>query len=168
MGTNSKIDYLTYLFEKFTFEEINEDNISEIEDFLLLVLDSNNNTIFSEILWYNFLLLLKSKDNHSFYLGKLIKEAEEKSLRVFYHAIMHTSTINEKDLKCSNKHYKRCVKKEFDQNGNLYQREYKIDDEGNFIELISETPITDTIRLNNINLSNIYEDNMKKVQENDL
>ena len=49
METNNRIDYLTYLFEKFTFEEINNNNLFELETFLISVLDDKDNSIFLKI-----------------------------------------------------------------------------------------------------------------------
>ena len=67
----------------------------------------------------------------------------------------------------STQHYKRCIKKELDGNGKLHQKEYKINDDGDFVELIKDIPITDSIRLSNSNAATIYEANMK-LNENEL
>lgn len=176
MERNQFIDCLTLLFNEVSINGIYENILEDIEAFLILCLDNEeNNFIFNFSPFYQFVLLLKRQDKISRFLRVLLDEIEMKSIRLYYQNSIESKdkfepVFNEvlptfTNIKLPEKgKYKICTQRD---GGKMIY--YKVDSTGRAIEKIKEE-INPLIDFNNSALSEIYENTLKnqKINENDL
>ena len=84
MDINNTRDNLNTLFQEIVSTSVNDTNISQIETFLINIIDGKDYEIFSDLTFINLIFLLDSSTQTTFLLKHLINEIKQKSLRLLY------------------------------------------------------------------------------------
>lgn len=159
MERNNPKNHLINLFQAITFQGVSDENVQEIEDFLMKILDSKEyNEIFDCSIFYNFVTLLKKQEFLSPILYYLIQEIELKALRLEFSKFSGNEEKKEKCQECNGekkdsfklrhvdnqdlwpKEGETAVIKTIEEDkekGLEYETTFKIDSHGNPVEFIS-------------------------------
>lgn len=146
-------------------QELDEEFLSIVEDFLVDILDSNNYNIFNNDLFFNFINLLEMQTQTTIYLSFLIKEIKTKSIRLKISSLISDNSNRQiESSKITKYKYKQLLSPNQaritikDQNGHILEQH---------VETLEDTSGEKAIKMSFSPLSQLFEKNLK-LDENEL